>query len=205
MGNYRSYQQLIMGEREGRDFSIHAREGSSGVAVIAPHGGGIEPGTMELAEAIAGSAHSLYCFEGIKRARNSGLHITSGYFDEPMGVDMVRRSRTVLAVHGCKGHEETVYVGGLNTDLGEKIRLSLIQAGFSAERSPRAELEGKSTKNICNRCRSGKGVQLEISSELRKRMFWGLTRKGRENRTTVFHTFVSVLQDVLFCPPDKER
>jgi phage replication-related protein YjqB (UPF0714/DUF867 family) len=205
MGNYRSYQQLIMGEREGRDFSVHAREGSSGVAVIAPHGGGIEPGTMELAEAIAGSAHSLYCFEGIKRARNSGLHIISGYFDEPMGVDMVRRSRTVLAVHGCKGHEETVYVGGLNTDLGEKIRLSLIQAGFSAERSPWPELQGQSTDNICNRCRSGKGVQLEISKGLRKKMFKELTREGRRNKTTVFHTFVSVLQDVLSCPPDKER
>jgi phage replication-related protein YjqB (UPF0714/DUF867 family) len=205
MGTYRNFQQLIIGEREGKDFSIHARVGSSGVAVIAPHGGGIEPGTMELAEAIAGSAHSLYCFEGTKRAGNSGLHIASGYFDEPTGVTMVRSSRTVLAVHGCKGHEEAVYVGGLDTELREKIRLSLIQAGFNAGLSPRSELEGKSTKNICNRCQSGKGVQLEISRELRKRMFRGLTRKGRENRTPVFHMFASVLQDVLSHSPNSEQ
>jgi len=205
MGNYRSYRQLIIWEQEGRDFSIHAREGSSGMAVIAPHGGGIEPGTMELAEAIAGSAHSLYCFEGIKRAGNSDLHIASGYFDEPMGVTMVRRSRTVLAVHGCKGNQEVVYVGGLDRDLREKIRLSLMQSGFNAGLSPRAELEGKSAKNICNRCRSGKGVQLEISKGLRKNMFKDLTQEGRKNRTTVFHTFVSALRDVLPRSSDRER
>lgn len=197
MGNYTSYRQLTIWEKEGGDFSVHAREGPSGVAVIAPHGGGIEPGTMELAEAIAGSAHSLYCFEGIKRARNSDLHIPSGYFDEPVGVDMVGRSRTVIALHGCKGHEEAVYIGGLNIDLGKKIRLSLIRAGFSAGLSPRAELAGKNAKNICNRCLSGKGVQLEISKGLRKKMFKEFAREGRKNKTTVFHAFVAVLQDIL--------
>jgi hypothetical protein len=30
---------------------IHVREGASGMAVIAPHGRSIEPGTMELGEA----------------------------------------------------------------------------------------------------------------------------------------------------------
>lgn len=197
MGNYNNYRQLEMLEQEGRDFAIHAREGFSGVAVIAPHGGGIEPGTMELADAIAGEVHSFYCFEGIKRAENADLHITSDLFDEPRGVDIVERSRAVIALHGCEGHEEAVYVGGLDTDLGEKIRVSLVQAGFNAEPSPRPEIQGQSEKNICNRCRSGKGIQLEISRGLRKSMFKGLTREGRKSRTTMFHTVVSVLRDVL--------
>lgn len=197
MGNYRDYQQLIMWEREGRDFSIHVREGSSGIAVIAPHGGGIEPGTMELADEIAGEAHNLYCFEGIKRAKNADLHITSELFNEPRGMDIVKRSRTVLSLHGCNGQEEAVYVGGLDTDLREKIRGFLIQAGFNAEPSPRPEIQGQSENNICNRCRSGKGIQLEISRGLRKNMFKDLTREGRKNRTAIFHSFVSVLRDVL--------
>ena len=197
MGNYRSYRQLTMWEREGRDFAIHTREGSSGVAVIAPHGGGIEPGTMELADAIAGEAHSFYCFEGVKRAKNADLHITSEYFDEPRGMDIVERSRVVLSLHGCNGQEEAVYVGGLNSNMGEKIRGSLIQAGFTAEPSPRPEIQGQSENNICNRCWSGKGVQLEISRGLRKSMFKDLTREGRKSRTTIFHAFVSVLRDVL--------
>ncbi|MBW1689587.1 MAG: replication protein [Deltaproteobacteria bacterium] len=198
MGDYRNYQQLMIWGKEGRDFLIHAREGSSGVAVIAPHGGGIEPGTMELADAIAGDVNNFYCFEGIKRAKNDDLHITSELFDEPRGVDMVKRSKAVLALHGCEGYEESVYVGGLDTDLGEKIRISLIQAGFSAEPSPRPEIQGQSEWNICNRCRSGKGVQLELSRGLRKSMFKDLTREGRKSRTTIFHNFVSVLRDVLF-------
>lgn len=197
MGNYRNCRQLMMWEREGRDFLIHVREGSSGIAVIAPHGGGIEPGTMELADAIAGEVHSFYCFEGIKRAKNADLHITSEYFKEPKGVDIVKRSRTVLSLHGCNGQEEGVYVGGLDTKMGEKIRESLIQAGFNAGPSPRPEIQGQSVNNICNRCRNGKGVQLEISSGLRKNMFKDLTREGRKNRTTIFHAFVSVLRDVL--------
>ncbi|MBW2309672.1 MAG: poly-gamma-glutamate hydrolase family protein [Deltaproteobacteria bacterium] len=82
--------------------------------------------------------------------------------------------------------------------LGEKIRISLIQAGFSAEPSPRPEIQGQSEWNICNRCRSGKGVQLELSRGLRKSMFKDLTREGRKSRTTIFHNFVSVLRDVLF-------
>ena len=198
MGNYRSYRQLMMREREGMDFLIHVREGSSGIAVIAPHGGGIEPGTMELADAIAGEVHNFFCFEGIKRTKNADLHITSECFDEPRGMDIVERSRTVLSLHGCKGQEESVYVGGLDTEMGEKIRGSLVHAGFNAEPSPRPEIQGKSEKNICNRCRSGKGVQLELTRGQRRRMFEDLTREGRKNRTTIFHAFVSVLGDVLF-------
>ena len=197
MGDYRNYQQLMVWGKEGRDFLTHVREGSSGVAVIAPHGGGIEPGTMELADAMAGEVHSFYCFEGVKRAKNADLHITSELFNEPKGVDIVTRSRTVLSLHGCNAQEEAVYVGGLDTDLGEKIRVSLVQAGFTAEQSTRPEIQGQSAKNICNRCRSGKGIQLELSMGLRKNMFKDLTREGRKNRTHIFHSFVSVLRDVL--------
>jgi len=205
MGNYSNYRQLVIWEQEGRDFLIHVREGSSGIAVIAPHGGGIEPGTMELADATAGDVHTFYCFEGIKRSKNADLHITSELFNEPRGMDIVKRSRVVLALHGCKGQEEAVYVGGLDTELREKIRGSLIQAGFNAEPSPRPEIQGQSENNICNRCRSGKGVQLELSRGLRKRMFEDLTRSGRKNRTAIFHTFVSILRDVLSRPPNRQQ
>ena len=204
MDQYRNYTQLMTREREGRDFLIHVRKGPSGVSVIAPHGGGIEPGTMELADAIAGEEHSFYCFEGIKREKNADLHITSEYFDEPQGVEIVKSSKAVLALHGCKGYGEAVYVGGLDADLGEKIRISLVQEGFNAELIPRPELQGQRENNICNRCKGGRGVQLEISRGLRKRMFRDLTREGRKNGTTIFHAFVSALRDVLPIPSNRQ-
>jgi phage replication-related protein YjqB (UPF0714/DUF867 family) len=45
------------------------------LAILAPHGGGIEPGTSELAEAVAGEGLSFYAFEGLKRSGNAVLHV----------------------------------------------------------------------------------------------------------------------------------
>jgi phage replication-related protein YjqB (UPF0714/DUF867 family) len=42
-------------------------------AVIAPHGGAIEPGTTEVAEAIAGDRFSFYTLEGVKTRDNKRL------------------------------------------------------------------------------------------------------------------------------------
>jgi phage replication-related protein YjqB (UPF0714/DUF867 family) len=49
-------------EKEGRDYEVHQRKGASGIAVIAPHGGGIEPGTMDIADSVAGEEHTFCCF-----------------------------------------------------------------------------------------------------------------------------------------------
>jgi len=204
MDQYCNYTQLMTREREGRDFLIQVRKGPSGVSVIAPHGGGIEPGTMELADAIAGEEHSFYCFEGIKREKNADLHITSEYFDEPQGVEIVKNSKAVLVLHGCKGCGEAVYVGGLDIHLRERIRVSLNHAGFNAELIPRPELQGRRENNVCNRCKGGRGVQLEISHGLRERMFRDLTPEGRQNVTTIFHAFVSALRDVLSCSLNRQ-
>ena len=38
-----------------RDFRVRVRRSKSDTVIIAPHGGGIEPGTSEIAEAIAAS------------------------------------------------------------------------------------------------------------------------------------------------------
>jgi phage replication-related protein YjqB (UPF0714/DUF867 family) len=53
------------------------------VAIIAPHGGKIEPGTSEIAAAIAGDDYSLYRFQGLRDRPREELHITSAKFDEP--------------------------------------------------------------------------------------------------------------------------
>jgi phage replication-related protein YjqB (UPF0714/DUF867 family) len=54
----------------------------SDVCIIAPHGGKIEKWTSEIATALAGDDYNLYLFEGLKRAKNRDLHITSSRFDE---------------------------------------------------------------------------------------------------------------------------
>ena len=171
MGRYKNFNELKRHEKEGIDYQIRTRNGSSGIAVIAPHGGGIEPGTMDIADGVAGDEHAFYCFEGMKKEGNSDLHITSENFDEPEGLRIVEGADFVLAIHGCKGTDEVIFVGGNDLELRQRLSDSLIHAGFSAEDNPRSGLEGTKSANVCNRGRAGRGCQIELSEGIRKKMF----------------------------------
>jgi phage replication-related protein YjqB (UPF0714/DUF867 family) len=71
MTPYASYCALQVNETLGVDYRIRVRRGCSGIAVMAIHGGGIEPGTTEIAEAVAGDRHTFYTFSGLKPEGNS--------------------------------------------------------------------------------------------------------------------------------------
>jgi phage replication-related protein YjqB (UPF0714/DUF867 family) len=194
---YHSFRELAENETENIDYRIRCREGASEMAIVAIHGGGIEPGTTEIADATAGDRHGFYSFSGLKKSGNFVLHITSRRFDEPIGLDIAERSKTVISIHGCGDSDSIVLMGGRNTLLKDKIRKSLEKAGFQVKFSVR--FPGLSPMNICNRCRSGAGVQLEISHGLRSRMFEGLLRSQRNKTTGVFHQFVDALKQVIHC------
>ncbi len=75
MEKYSSYENLSQNEVVDWDYRIRTRHGNSGIVLIAPHGGGIEPGTTEIAEAIAGKCHSFYTLydkKTNKRKRGGG-------------------------------------------------------------------------------------------------------------------------------------
>ena len=180
------------GYREGIDFRIHTRAGSSGLLVLAPHGGGIEPGTSELARAVAGEEHALYLFEGIQRGDNKPLHITSTHFDEPRCQQMLAEARFVLALHGCSGEKPRLYIGGRFTDVVPDLQEAFMNAGFPVESNVPPALKGRSTRNICNLGREGQGLQLELSLGLRRLLFKDLTREGRRQPTELFERFVGV-------------
>jgi phage replication-related protein YjqB (UPF0714/DUF867 family) len=54
-----SFEELQKNETAGVDYRILARQSSTSFALCAPHGGGIEEGTSEIAEAIAGEEFSV--------------------------------------------------------------------------------------------------------------------------------------------------
>jgi phage replication-related protein YjqB (UPF0714/DUF867 family) len=193
---YNSYTELRRYEQEGHDYNIKVRYGRSGIAVMAPHGGDIEPGTSEIADAIASADHTFYSFEGAKESENRRLHITSTRFDEPLGADVACHAQVVVSIHGCKGKEAMVCLGGLDGSLKASLKTALGEAGFAI--GERAELSGTSCLNLCNRGLGGVGVQLEISSGLRRTMFQDLTRDGRRKTTEVFKVFVSAFRKALF-------
>ncbi|MGF2685828.1 poly-gamma-glutamate hydrolase family protein [Marinobacter sp. DUT-3] len=198
MDRYSSFEVLKAEQTEGRDFRVQVmmREEAT-VAVIAPHGGAIEPGTSELALAIAGEQLSFAIFEGTKAAQNRDLHITSTNFDEPRCTDVVVRSRIVVAIHGESSLEETVFIGGADALLSSHIGNALEEADFAVREHENPNLQGKSRANICNRGTSGAGVQLELSRGLRSNLFESLRTAGRVRQTQVFHQFVDAVRQGL--------
>lgn len=194
---YNSFKSLSETEKEGKDFKICFKKTNSKIAVIAPHGGEIEPGTSEIAKSIAGEDFTYYSFEGIKKEENKKyLHITSTKFDEPICTLICARAETVLAIHGAIGDDHTVYVGGLGNDLREKIIDKLKWAGFNAKED-KTNHSGRDANNICNKGISRKGIQLEISNGLRKQMFMGLRREERLVTSEIFNAFVESVKSVL--------
>jgi len=195
---YPDFDALSRNETSGTDFRIRLRRAKTAFALVAPHGGGIEAGTSEIADAIACEEFSFYAFDGLKRSGNSDLHITSTRFDEPLCLTVVGQSDIVITIHGEASEDgEGVFLGGLDEQLGPAIGTALQNTGFDVRRHPNPELQGREPENVCNRGRSGKGVQLELSRAVRKEMFLSLTPEGRKHTTARFSAFVDALRRTL--------
>jgi hypothetical protein len=120
--NYHSFNELSQNETAGMAFYISVRRARRSFAIVAPHGGGIEPGTSEIANAIAAKEFSYYAFDGLKvGSGNADLHITSTRFDEPMCLTLIGNSNVVLTIHGeeseVEGGAVAVFLGGLDDRL----------------------------------------------------------------------------------------
>ena len=132
MDRYSGFDELKRHEKEGVDYRIRARLGYSGIAILSIHGGDIEPGTSQIADAVAGHEHTFYALEGIKSSGNLALHIKSTLFDEPTILEILGRTEITLSIHGCKEKEPMVHIGGLDLELRRRILKELREAGFDA-------------------------------------------------------------------------
>lgn len=164
-----SFKDLAGAYAEGVDYQIHLSAGlNPTIAVVAPHGGAIEMPTSSVAAAIAGREFSFYSFEGIRPARNyDALHLRSERFDEPRCLELVSSCDRVVTVHGCKGVDQAVLLGGRDRELGVAIAAALEAEGVKCHLDGH-KYYGTDASNICNRGRSRAGVQLELTSALRK-------------------------------------
>lgn len=195
MEKYNSYEKLSQDQVEGKDYRIRIHQGKTLTAVMAPHGGGIEPGTTEIAEAIAAGDHTFYTFSGIKPSGNQVLHITSCNFDEPRAVAIAQQAQTLITIHGCRENEKIIFLGGRDRALLANLERQLVKAGFNANAFSR--FPAVSPRNICNRNRRNRGVQFEISLGLRRTMFKKISRLFRKKTTPVFDLFVRTIRTCL--------
>lgn len=193
---YRSFAELV--RREGPDaFSVRLCSTGSAVAIVAPHGGAIEPGTAEIALAIAADDLSYYLFEGRKTRGNRDLHLTSDVFDEPRGLELVESAERVITIHGERSPSSRVHIGGRDSVAGQLIAAALTKSGFEVDLRGHRHLGGLDPRNLANRGRSGAGVQLEISRGCRTGLFAALTRAGRARPTPRLADFAHAVRAAL--------
>ncbi len=194
---YLSFAELAACAVEGRDYSRRLEDRSSPIAILAPHGGGIEPGTSEIAAALAGDVFSLYCFEGLKPVRNAELHLTSTRFDEPLCLRLLAATRTAITIHGATGRGAEIIAGGRDERLKSLLAAALAAAGFTVEADGSGRTAGHDERNLCNRGTSGEGVQLELRAGFRRSLFAGRGRSGRWSTTPAFDAFVAAVRGAL--------
>ena len=187
--------------------------------ILAPHGGGIEPGTSELCLAVAGYhpanlpqfpsagvTYDYWMLEGLRAGGNAELHVTSVGCDDGVAVSLCAGSLNALSLHGFQPRppdmssgDQVVLAGGGNTALRGYLLDGLCGAGFDARDAGQlGELDGSATCNIVNRTLLGMGAQLELSTPLRDAMFTEHSRSRRKHTTTeLFWTFVAACRDAL--------
>jgi phage replication-related protein YjqB (UPF0714/DUF867 family) len=177
-----SFHEIAATKTEGIDYKITVINRGSSIAIIAPHGGDIEPPSSEIAAAIAGSSLSLYDFQGLRNTSGHGeLHLPSHKFDEPQALRLVESAETVVAIHGRKDGDDPrrVWIGGLDVQRCRRTMTELQKAGFEAViRAPGESLAGTAKSNICNRGKRKMGVQLEIPKTVRDMLKHDITLRN---------------------------
>jgi phage replication-related protein YjqB (UPF0714/DUF867 family) len=179
----RSYEEILQRNLViGRDFRVAFGDANiEKCLLVAPHGGGIEPGTSEITRAVAQlGGWAWYEFAGYLRQGNKeALHIPSTEFNEPTLLTLLPQAGFVLAFHGAsETGKPAVCVGG-RWKLGRQVMIEAINAslqkhGISAtDATDGADTEicGLQASNIANRGRRAKGIQMEFSREARNLLF----------------------------------
>jgi len=160
-----SYADIERRYREGRDYCVDWRPGASGALIMAPHGGGIEPGTHRIAHAVAGKDHGYYAFIGALPSGNRALHLPSIRFNEPRAMTLAAGAAVLVVIHGCREKQRIVFIGGRDAGLRQRMAERLFEAGIRTAVSEK--FPGRHPRNLCNRFPSVRGVQLELSTALR--------------------------------------
>jgi phage replication-related protein YjqB (UPF0714/DUF867 family) len=187
------------------------------VFIMAPHGGGIESGTTELALATAGftddfngqpatpETYDYFIFNGTNPSNQNGkLHVTASNFNDPVAIELVQNSVISLAFHGCTDDQpdestgvgyQACLIGGLDENFKDLLEIQLTGAGFNAFKTNQEDLNGDLQANIINRNKSKAGAQFELTTTFRKSLYGVNSRKDRRTSTnTNFWLFVNTIR-----------
>ncbi|MCD8915521.1 poly-gamma-glutamate hydrolase family protein [Staphylococcus simulans] len=199
---YQSMTELQQQTQEGVDWQIDTKQGTNDTVIVAPHGGGIEPGTSQIAEEVANRNNaSYYSFQGIRPTNNKELHVTSIHYDEPKAQEMVNQSQRTVTIHKTARSGNDIYVGGRDAQLRNNISQSLTQRGFDVAPAT-GNIAGQSLNNITNQNQQQAGVQIELNNQFANQFFkngnvFRPERENPENYTQQMHSFADGVNEGL--------
>ena len=199
---YKSMTELYNDTKEGIDWKKDTRDVGKSVLIVAPHGGNIEQGTSELTKLVANNGDfDYFSFEAIRPSNNTQLHVTSTNYDDATLHDMIQDRTATISIHGAQGEEQLVYLGGYQSPLRDAIQSQLERKGFVVKIPPEY-LGGLSNANFINKVEESTGVQLELTTALRKAFFKDgdastASRKKIENWTTTMYDFAEALNGAI--------
>ncbi|WP_210122405.1 poly-gamma-glutamate hydrolase family protein [Staphylococcus sp. GDX8P65P] len=199
---YKSMTELYKDTTEGIDWKKDTRNVGKSVLIAAPHGGNIEQGTSELTKLVANNGDfDYFSFEAIRPSNNTQLHVTSTNYDDATLHEMIQDRTATISIHGAQGEEQLVYLGGYQSPLRDAIQSQLELKGFVVKIPPEY-LGGLSNANFINKVEESTGVQLELTTALRKVFFKDedtstASRKKIENWTTTMYDFAEALNGAI--------
>lgn len=167
---YRNFREMKKYE-SSNSYRIDSRERDGGIIILAPQAGLISVGTSEICMAVAGNEHSYYLFEGLKDPEATDLRLNCISFDEPGCNDMLGRSEFALSIIGYESEESFIVINGRSEEGRFFIGRQLESAGFLNRKIQGEKPLSRHRKCVCNRTKSGKGIQVEISFGLLRNLF----------------------------------
>ncbi|MBL7572777.1 poly-gamma-glutamate hydrolase family protein [Staphylococcus saccharolyticus] len=198
--HYSDFNELKKNTHKNKDWRIDTKtRKNKKILVTAIHGGGIEPGTTEIARRISNvGKYNFFTFEDLRKSNNDQLHITSTHFSEPHLQKMLKDTKETISIHGFSGDNPIVYIGGKDKGMSKAIATQLRRKGFTVKESPE-NIDTQSSDNFVNKNESNSDVQLELTTALRKEFFkhYKLDRSTRSNTdkyTPEFYKFANSVQ-----------
>jgi phage replication-related protein YjqB (UPF0714/DUF867 family) len=153
-------------------FWVDTRTASLNLAIFAPYGGMVEPGTDICAAQIAGndlSLHTVVSCRAVWEVEEGGSRLVPRPLrHHPDSVALAQKCQTIVSIRGryaCHNRTGEIRVGGLDAALAASISESLMSKDFIVRDGPRQGLAAQAD-NICNRGVRMRGVELDISHEL---------------------------------------
>ena len=184
MAEPRSYDEILQ-RNFVRDRDFRVAFGDANIEkclLIAPHGGGIEPGTSEIMRAVVElGGWAWYEFAGyLRRGNKEALHIASTEFNEPTLLALLPQTEVAATFHGSDETDRpVVHVGGrwkfwrqaTIEAINESFHAHGIRAIDATENGDTEHICGLHGSNITNRGRRAEGIQMEFSREARNLLF----------------------------------